>query len=294
MAHFISHRTSTNKRRQVNSMTRYSLSLSFFFTDQPLENRIARAAQAGFKAVEFFWPQETSFSSIKNALNRHEVELALFNMNEGNYLRGERGFASDPDQVGRWRSSLDQALELAALTSCPNVNVLTGDWINGVPKMKQMETLTENLAWAAPRAFEAGTRLLIEPLNVVTHPNFVCTTTHKSVEIIEAVRNHGQNLENILLQFDVYQVARGEGNIVASLKDLMPRIGHIQIADSPDRGEPGTGELNYEYILTEIDRAGYQGFVGLEYKPPTATSDHDLFEWIRHMTPDFGVTKSDA
>lgn len=243
-------------------MTAFALNLGFFFDDAPLLKRFGLAREAGFSAVEFWWPTHgESFEAIGQASSAAGLDVVLFNMDEGDYAKGERGYAAAPDRVTRWREQLDAALELAEIVQCPRINTLTGDWLSPDRHGEQLDCLIENLAWAAPRAAARGIDLLLEPLNAVTHPTYICQTTTDALEIMDRV-----GAPNLLLQYDVFQIQRGEGDVVHRMRTLMDRIGHIQIGDSPDRGAPGTGELNYDFILDQIDAAGYRGHVGLEYK----------------------------
>lgn len=243
-------------------MPRYSLSLGFFYTEVPLLERFQLARDTGFSAVEFFWPSAgEDFADIARARAAAGVEVVLFNMDEGDYAKGERGFAANPERVDVWRRQLDVALDLAEAVGCPRINALTGDYLGADRHAEQLDCLVENLRWAAPRAAERGVDLLLEPLNAVTHPTYVCQTTTDALDVMRLVGE-----PNVLLQYDFFQVQRGEGDVVHRFRTLLDQVSHIQIGDSPDRGAPGTGELNYDYILEQVDAAGYQGFVGLEYK----------------------------
>ncbi len=243
-------------------MPRYSLSLGFFYDHVPLVERFALARAAGFGAVEFWWPSAgEDLADVARAQRDAGVEVVLFNMDEGDYAKGERGFAANPDRVDTWRAQLDVALDLADAVGCPRINALVGDYLPGDRRAEQLDCLVENLRWAAPRAAERGVDLLLEPLNIVTHPVYACTTTTEALEVMRQV-----DAPNVLLQYDFFQVQRGEGDIVHRFRTLLDQISHVQIGDSPDRFAPGTGELNYDYILEQVDASGYRGFVGLEYK----------------------------
>ncbi len=194
-------------------------------------------------------------------------------MDEGDYAAGERGFVGDPDRRADWRASLMAALDLATAVQCPRINALTGNALSPDRREEQLDCIVENLAWAAPLADERGVALLLEPLNAATHPDYLCRTTREALALMDRV-----GAPNVLLQYDVYQAQRGEGDIVATIRATLDRIAHIQIADAPSRAAPGTGELNFPYILSEIDAAGYRGYVGLEYQP--APPPADPFAWL--------------
>jgi hydroxypyruvate isomerase len=254
-------------------MIRYSASLGFFYTDEPLVQRFSRARAAGFSAVEFFWPGDADFTALARARAAAGVSVALFNMDEGDYANGERGFAGNPQRREAWRASLDQALRLAELVGCPNINALVGNALSPESRASQLECIVDNLKWAAPRAADAGVSLLIEPLNAPTHPQYLCRRTSEALELMALVDE-----PNVRLQYDVYQAQRGEGDVVATIRANIGVITHIQIADSPTRAAPGTGELNFHYILKEIDATGYAGYVGLEYRPDPRADDP--FAWL--------------
>ncbi len=243
-------------------MPRYSLNLGFFFTDRPLTERFAAAQEAGFTAVEFFWPSGVPTEDIVAAQRAHGLEVVLFNMDEGDYANGDRGFSGDPARIDGWRQSLIAALDLAEAVNCPRINALTGNAITPEDRDRQLDCVVENLRWAAPLAAERGIELLLEPLNAATHPTYLCRRTDEALALMERV-----GAPNVRLQYDVYQAQRGEGDIVATIQAHLAAISHIQIADSPSRAAPGTGELNFDFILGQIDAMGYEGRVGLEYTP---------------------------
>jgi len=249
---------------------KYSLNLGFFYADVPLIERIAQARKDGFTAVEFWWPAGVDHQQIVAAVREAGVSVELFNMDEGDYARGERGYAGDPSRREEWRASLQEALALAEALRCPRINALTGDAREDLSREEQLESVVENLSWAAPIAAGQGVSLLLEPLNAATHPTYLCRTTREAQDLMDRI-----DAPNIQLQYDVYQAQRGEGDIVETLRSHLDRIGHIQIADSPSRAAPGTGELNFAFILKAIDDMGYNGYIGLEYKP-----EGDALGWL--------------
>jgi hydroxypyruvate isomerase len=254
-------------------MPRYSVSLGFFFTDVPLTARFARAREAGFGAVEMFWPGDVTVADLVAAQRAAEVEVVLFNLNEGRYELGERGFAAVPERQHWWRRELEAALALAMRLDCHRVNVLAGDVPVAGMRDSYRDCLVDNLRWAAPRAADLDVTLLVEPLNHVTHPRALCQRTADVLHVLDQVAE-----PNVGLQYDVFHAQRSEGNIVDTMRAQVSRIGHIQIADVPSRSAPGTGELNFPYILREIDRLDYDGYVGLEYQPPAGGADP--FDWL--------------
>ncbi|MGH2559038.1 MAG: 2-oxo-tetronate isomerase [Thermomicrobiales bacterium] len=257
-------------------MPRFAANLSMLFTEYPFIERFDRAAQAGFKAVEFLFPYAEDVPAVKEAVTRNGLEQVLFNLPAGDFAKGERGIANNPARVPEFRDGVARALEIAATLGCPRLNCLAGLTLADVPVDAQIDTLCDNLAYAAEQAEQAGVVQLIEPLNTIDSPGFLVGTTTHGLEIIERVGH-----PNLRLQFDVYHQQRMEGNLSATIEREIGRIGHVQIADSPQRHQPGTGEINYPFVLQALDDAGYDGWVSLEYRPhgPTEGSLDWLREW---------------
>jgi len=250
----------------------YSLSLGWFHTDRSLLERFSAARQDGFGAVELFWPAGVDYRQVAAAARREHVRISMFNMYEGDYARGERGFAADPDRVDEWRARFLEALDFAVLSDCADINVLAGDIPEGRSRAVGMDCLVENMRWAALEACAQGRRILVEPLNRSAHRNYACRDTDEAMRVVEACRS-----DNVVLLYDVYHAQLTEGNVISTLSRIMGRIGHVQIADVPTRGRPGTGELNFANILGALVDLGYSGYVGLEYDP---AGDSDPLGWL--------------
>ncbi len=254
-------------------MLRYSVNLSMLFKEVPFLERFEQTAKAGFEAVEFLWPAGTDLDDLVRAQQASGLKVALFNVDAGDMPGGDRGFANWPDRVDWWRGRFEVALELAGRLGCPQMNALVGNEIPGMAAEVQTECLLKNLAWAAPRARADRVGIAIEALNRFEHPRY---PYNRTAQVVELLNQLGE--PNVKLQYDVYHMQRMEGNLVPTIRANAARIGHIQIADAPDRHQPGTGELNYPYILAQIDATGYEGFVGLEYNP--LGSSDESFAWL--------------
>lgn len=239
----------------------YSLSIGWFHTDLPVEARFEAAKADGFGAVEMFWPTE-SLPAIRRAVQSTGVHVVLVNMFEGDYSGGERGFLCWPTRQAEWRRSFREALALCQTIDCPLVNVLTGDVPLGMSREAAKDVAKSNLQWAEPLAREAGVRMVIEPLNHLTHPSYLCQRTCDVLDLIDDLPKN-----TVGLQYDVYHAQCSEGNILRTLRADIDRIFHIQVADVPTRAAPGTGEINFSAVLGEIASLDYRGFVGLEYEP---------------------------
>jgi hydroxypyruvate isomerase len=236
------------------------------FTEHPFLDRFEHAAKAGFTAVEFLFPYAFSAQDIKARLDAHGLTLVLHNLPAGDWDAGERGIACLPDRVAEFRAGVARAIEVGTALGVPQLNCLAGKAPAGVDAALLHDTFVDNLKFAAAQLKGAGLKLLIEPINTFDIPGFYLSRTAQALEILDAV-----GADNAFVQYDVYHAQRMEGEIAATLAKHLARIGHVQIADNPGRNEPGTGELNYAFLFAHLDRIGYAGHVGCEYKPATTT-----------------------
>jgi hydroxypyruvate isomerase len=256
---------------------RFSANLSFLFKDVPFDERFRRAADAGFAGVEFMWPGLDQIDAVSCAVAETELEVALFNFDAGDMAAGDRGLAGDPDRREQFRANVPVALELAARIGCPRLNALVGVHRVGLAVEAQLEVARENVAWAAEQARAQGVTVVIEPVNSQQNGPYLLDTTAKAISFLDSV-----GAENVALQYDAYHMQRLEGNLAETITRLLPRIGHVQIADPPGRGEPGTGEVNYGFVLGLLESSGYGGWVGLEYNPTTPTTE-ESFGWMKEL-----------
>ncbi len=255
-------------------MPRFAANLSMLFTEAPFPERFDWAAAAGFRGVEFLFPYAEDVPGIKDALRRNDLEQVLFNLPAGDFAAGERGLANNPARVDEFRDGVARALEIATLLGCGKLNCLVGLTLPDVPLAEQWATVEANLAHAAEQAAAANVRQVVEPLNTFDAPGFLLTTPSQGFDLVERIGH-----PNLALQYDLYHAQRMEGNLVDTLQRRLDRIGHVQIADSPLRHQPGTGEINYPFALGALDEAGYDGWVSLEYKPLGSTEDS--LGWLR-------------
>jgi hydroxypyruvate isomerase len=236
--------------------------LSMMFTDLPFLERFGAAADAGFRTVEFIFPYASSTIDVAEAAQTNRLEVALFNTPSGNWEGGERGIACHPDRVGEFRDGLEQALDYAQALGCAKLHVMAGK-AEGLDRDEAAATLVDNLRFAGTFLAPHDIDVLVEPINTrVDMPGYFLDTTAAAVAILDAV-----GLENVLLQYDIYHMQIMEGDLARTIERLLPRIGHIQLADNPGRHEPGTGEIDYPWLLNRIDALGYKGAIGCEYRP---------------------------
>lgn len=248
-------------------MTRLAANLTMLFTEQPFLERFQAASQAGFRAVEFLFPYAFAPEQIADQLRTHRLQLVLHNLPAGNWDAGERGIACHPDRVAEFRAGVDEAIRYARTLEVPQLNCLVGILPPGVSREAAREVLVGNLKYAATRLKEQGIRLLIEPINHFDIPGFFLNTTRQAVELILATGS-----DNLFVQYDIYHMQRMEGELANTLKANLSLIGHVQLADNPGRGEPGSGEINYRYLFNWLEDIGYRGWIGCEYKPQAGTT----------------------
>lgn len=246
-------------------MPRFAANVSMLFTEYAFLDRFDAAAKAGFGAVELQFPYAFSAAAIGSRLRSSELPLVLHNLPAGDWAAGERGIACHPDRVDEFQAGVSLGLEYARALGVKQLNCLAGIAPPGVSEAQVQATLVANLAYAAEALRVHGMRLLLEPINTFDVPGFYVNRTAQALTILDAV-----GAPNAFVQYDIYHAQRMEGELVGTLQRGLPRIGHIQLADNPGRHEPGSGEINYQFLLEWLDQAGYAGYVGCEYVPQNA------------------------
>ncbi len=247
-------------------MPKFSANLGFLFAELPFLDRFAAAARAGFKGVEYASPYEHAASDIARRLADHGLTQALFNLPAGDREAGESGIAVLAGREAEFRDGVSRALDYAGELGCARLNCLAGIAPPGADRRALEETFAANLAFAAEAARGRRVKLLIEPISLYEMPGFFLNRSDEALRLIKRVAS-----DNLYLQADIYHMQIMEGDLARRLEAAMPEIAHIQIADNPGRHEPGSGEINYAFLLPLIDRLGYEGWVGCEYRPLTTT-----------------------
>jgi hydroxypyruvate isomerase len=250
---------------------RFSVNVSILFTELPLLDRFAAARAAGFDAVELWWPRGEDPAAVRAAVEDAGVEVAVLNFDAGDMAAGDRGLISDPATQQDFCANVPVALELAAAVGCTKLNALAGHELPGVEREEQLELARRNVRFAADVAREQGAQVLIEAVNTYENGPYLLSRTRAASDFVRSVGR-----DNVRLQYDAYHMQRMEGDLTATIERHIGEIAHVQIADSPGRGQPGTGEINFDYVLRRLEELGYEGHVGLEYKAPGGDTEASL------------------
>jgi hydroxypyruvate isomerase len=240
-------------------MPKLAANLSTLFPEREFLERFAAARAAGFRYVEYQFPYAHAPQELAAAARDAGVQVVLHNLPAGDFARGERGIACLPARQRDFKDGLERAIGYAKAVNCPRLNCLAG---LAPLDREHLETLVANVRHAARRLGEVGIELVIEPLNTRSVPGFFLTTSAQAIDVLNAAGE-----ANARLQYDLFHMQIMEGDLARTLERLLARIGHVQIADVPDRHEPGTGEINFDFLLAHLDALGYAGWVGCEYNP---------------------------
>ena len=247
-------------------MTKLAANLTMLYNEVDFLDRFEAAAKSGFAAVEYLFPYAYPKEQLVELLSRHRLVQVLHNLPAGDWAGGERGIACHPDRIGEFQDGVGKAIAYAQALGCTQVNCLAGIAPPGVDPQKVRATFVDNLRFAADPLGAAGIKLLIEPINTYDIPGFYLSRTQQALDVIRATGS-----PNVFVQYDVYHMQRMEGELANTIKAHLPQIAHVQIADNPGRNEPGTGEINYRFLLGFLDAIGYDGWIGCEYKPKGKT-----------------------
>lgn len=248
-------------------MPKFAANLSMLYGEHDFLDRFAAAAKDGFRGVEYLFPYAFEKEVLAEALKVNNLTQVLHNMPAGDWDAGERGLACLPDRVGEFQDGVGKAIGYAKALGCPQLHAMAGIRPQGVDPDKVAETYTQNLRFAAEETKKAGIRLLIEAINTVDMPGFYLSTSAQALAVIEAVGS-----DNLHFQYDIYHMQVMEGDLVRTMEKNLAKIAHLQLADNPGRHEPGSGEINYPFVFDALDRMGYKGWIGCEYKPKAGTS----------------------
>lgn len=257
-------------------MPDFAVNLSMLFTEVPLPERFAAAAQQGFDKVEIQFPYELPAAQIAALLAVNQQQLVLLNAPAGNWHSGDRGIACHPHRVDEFRQGVALAIEYSRELNCNNINILSGIVPEDCNYDLAEKTFIDNLRFCAEECTEAGIKLLAEAINTQDIPGFFLNNSAQAFALFKAVEH-----ANIKLQYDIYHMQIMEGNLIQTLRNNLEKIGHIQFADVPGRHEPQTGELNFGNIFKALDDMGYSGITSLEYNPSVSTTES--LSWLKQI-----------
>ncbi|MFF8372701.1 TIM barrel protein [Streptomyces lydicus] len=266
--------------------TRFNVNLSILFTELPLLERPAAARAAGFTAVELWWPwvdapvpEQAELDALRAALEDAGTRLVGLNFYAGQLPGPDRGALSVPgEESEKFRANVPVAVDFARSLGCTSFNALYGNRVEGVSEAEQDRLAVENLAFAARAVAEVGGTLLIEALNAPESPKCPIVSAPKAIEVVDAV-NAATGLGNAKFLMDLYHLSMNGEDLDEVIDRYTDKTAHVQIADNPGRGAPGTGELDFDALLDRLKKAGYDGWIGLEYKPGEAPSASS-FAWL--------------
>ncbi|NHM31439.1 hydroxypyruvate isomerase family protein [Neobacillus terrae] len=249
-------------------MKKFAVNLSTVFIEVPFLERFKKARECGFSFVECQFPYSYSIENIQQELEQNQLLMVLLNLPPGNWEKGDRGIAADPNRVEEFRKSVMEGIKYATALNVSKIHCMAGI----VDSDAARKVYIDNLRYAGSEMAKHGLTVLIEPINQFDMPGYFLSDLYQAAEILKAV-----NLPNVKLQFDFYHVERIHGNSLSLYKQFAEQVDHVQIADVPGRHEPGTGEMDYQKIIHYLNNT-YNGQIGLEYTP--SGKSEESFEWI--------------
>lgn len=255
-------------------MPKFAANLTMLFTEVPFLERFALASEAGFTHVEYLFPYPFQAEILKAELEKSGLQQVLFNLPSGDWAAGDRGIGASPGREDEFRAGVSQAIEYAKVLGVPCLNCLAGKRVPNHGDEEHWQTLVRNVRFAATELAAHGIELVVEPINHFDIPRFFLNRTDQAIQLIDEVGR-----PNVRVQYDIYHAQREEGELTTTFRKHMDRIGHIQIADNPGRHQPGTGEINFPFIFSQLDACGYAGWIGLEYIPAPDTTAS--LAWLR-------------
>ena len=247
-------------------MPRFAANLGYLFTERPLLERLDAAAAAGFKAVELQFPYDVPATAMKAAIEKNKLTILGLNTPPGE-REGEFGLAAVPGRERDWQVSFGRALDYAGVIGGSAIHCLAG---KVAPEQRPAadRTFIDNLTRAADLAAVKNITLLIEPINSRDRPNYFLNHVEHAADVITRIGR-----SNVRMQFDFYHAQIVGGDLVHRLENFLALVGHLQCAAVPSRHEPDEGEVNYPAVFEAVDRLGYGGWIGAEYRPRGRTEE---------------------
>lgn len=249
-------------------MPKFAANISMMFGEHDFLDRFEAAARNGFPGVEYLFPYDYQPNQIGEKLSQHNLVQVLFNLPPGDWAAGERGLACLPGRESEFQDGVGKAIDYAKVLGNTQVHCMAGLAPAAADPEALLKTYTENVRFAAEQAKAAGLRVLLEPINNRDMPGYFLNYSDQAIAVMDAV-----GADNLFLQYDIYHMQIMEGDLAPTIEAKLDRIGHMQLADTPGRHEPGSGEINYGFLFDFLDRIGYAGWIGAEYKPAAGTED---------------------
>jgi len=244
---------------------KFCANLTLLFNEFEFLDRFDAAARAGFRGVEIQFPYAWDAAVVAERARAAGVEIVLFNLPAGDWAGGERGIACLPSRMSEFRDGVARGIDYARATGCRRLNVVSGIVPPKLQERTLRETFVSNLRFASEELARAGLSLVIEPINTRTIPGIYLRYSGQALALIDEAG------AKAALQYDIFHMQIMEGDLAKTIEANIGRIGHMQVADVPDRHEPGTGEISYAYLFDLVDRLGYEGWIGAEYHPAHGT-----------------------
>lgn len=254
-------------------MLNFTANLSLLFTEVELIDRFKTAKQAGFNAVEIQFPYDLSATAIKDKLDEYGLKLVLFNVAAADLLQGGEGLACVPEKQDQFKEAVAQAVNYAELLKPEAINVLPGRCLDSSRLVQYLETFNENLCFAVEALSPLGIKTVFEAINTRDMPGFILHSGAQMLEVLDQL-----NRDGLFMQYDIYHMLMMGEKPETFIAEHADKIGHIQFADCPGRGQPGTGQVDFDRIFSAIESSGYSGWVGAEYKPVGTTAES--LDWL--------------
>lgn len=254
-------------------MLNFTANLSLLFTEEKLIDRFKAAKQAGFNAVEIQFPYELSPAAIKDKLDEYDLKLVLFNVDAADLLQGGEGLACVPEKRDQFRQAVAQTLDYVERLKPEAINVLPGRCLDNSRLQHYLETFKENLCFAVDAFSPLGVKTVFEAVNSHDMPGFIIDSGTQMLSMLDQL-----NRPALFMQYDIYHMQMMGEQPETFIAEQAGKIGHIQFADCPGRGQPGTGRIDFERLFSVIERSGYSGWVGAEYKPLGSTTES--LDWL--------------
>jgi len=249
-------------------MPKFNANITFMFREYPLVERFDAAKKAGFSAVEILSPEDVSIPELVMAAKKAEIDIVLCNAPIGDFLAGGPGLSAVPGREEEFREKFELIVSMASAISCPVIHIGPSRLVEGALRSSYIDTLVDNVCYASDIVKDKDIVLSLEPLNSNDMPDIFLSKIKDTLNILDSV-----GCDNVKLQFDIYHMFQMEKNMMALLEQHIDRIAHIQFADSPGRGQPGTGDIDFDDVFSLIDSLDYNGWVGAEYMPQGSSID---------------------